>query len=99
MPDEKKRIPLMVTGAHDGQCVFFGFADSMELDDRGGIILYDAQNCLWWEGVHGLGELAARGPGAKCRIGPPVRRMWVSDVRTVTECSGVAVQAWAREPW
>lgn len=58
---------VLVTTVHRG--VFFGYATETD----GSIIkLRAARNCIYWDvKIKGFLGLAANGPSAACRVGPP----------------------------
>lgn len=63
----KKSRPVLVTTEYRG--VFFGYATETDGET---IKLDNARNCLYWStDVMGFLGLAATGPTAGCRIGPP----------------------------
>ena len=95
--DMEKNTPVLVTTEHRG--VFFGkFVE--DRDEGRTVVLADCQNCLHWgSSVKGFLGLAARGPDASCRIGPPAKRTVLYAATSVSECSDDAVTAWEAEPW
>ena len=85
---------VLVTTAHRG--VFFGYTSHTD----GEIVrLKRARLCLYWSAdMGGFMGLAARGPSATCKIGPPAD----IDVRHVTAVVSVtadAVQKWEAAKW
>jgi hypothetical protein len=91
----KNGIPLVVTTAHRG--VFFGFGRPTTNKT---IRLTNAQMCIYWSSdVKGVLGLAAKGPTADCKIGPPVPAMTLQDVTGVVEASDEARSAWGKQPW
>lgn len=85
---------VLVTTAHRG--VFAGFATDIDGDV---IALRQARLCLYWSAdVRGFMGLAANGPTASCRIGPPadIRLRNITAVVTVTDA---AKAAWEASPW
>lgn len=91
----KTRPVVLVTTAHRG--VFFGYAD----DTDGGetIKLSRARLCIYWSAdVKGFMGLAATGPSASCRIGPPAD-IELRAITAVAEVTPVAVAAWEAAPW
>lgn len=93
-----KKRPVIATGCHDGRVVMYGWTTQRRPDQAGGITLDMAQLCVRWTG-HGLGEMAATGPGPSCRIGPAVPRVWMADVRSITDVQPEAVGRWEAAPW
>lgn len=86
--------PVLVTTAHRG--VFFGYAREWD----GEIVrLTRARLAIYWSpDMKGFMGLAAHGPSAGCRIGPPAD----IDLRAVTAVAAVtpeAVQRWEAAPW
>jgi hypothetical protein len=93
MSDKSER-PVLVTTAHRG--VFFGFAT-----DTGGetISLRAARCCLYWSrDVKGFLGLAALGPSASCRVGPPAD-ITLRNITSVAEVTAAAVAKWEASPW
>ncbi len=90
----KKLRAVLVTTAHRG--VFFGYATATD----GEIIkLAKARLCLYWSAdVKGFMGLAANGPSAACRIGPPAD-IELRSITAVAEVTPVAVAAWEAAPW
>ena len=91
---EKAERAVLVTTAHRG--VFFGYATDVE----GPIIhLRRARLCIYWSAdTKGFMGLAAYGPSATCRIGPPAD----IDLRAITAVVSVtseAVKKWEVQPW
>lgn len=90
----KKERAVMVTTEHKG--VFFGYAASTDGET---IKLRAGRLCLWWSReVKGFMGLAATGPNASCRIGPPAD-ITLRKITAVLEVSPVAVKAWESAPW
>lgn len=86
--------PVLVTTAHRG--VFFGYAE-----DTSGqrFIMRRCRCCVYWSrDVKGFLGLAATGPTAGCRVGPPAD-LDVRDVTSVAEVTPSAVKAWEKAPW
>lgn len=85
---------VLVTTVHRG--VFFGYAT----DTSGTAIrLKRARNCIYWSAdVKGFLGLAAGGPTASCRIGPPAD-IELRDVTCVAAVGDNAVKAWEAAPW
>ena len=90
----KKALPVIVTTAHRG--VFFGYT----ADETGETIaLAKARLCVYWSAdVRGFMGLAANGPSASCKIGPPadIRLRNITSVLSVTPA---AVAKWEAAPW
>jgi hypothetical protein len=85
---------VLVTTAHRG--VFFGYASETDGET---IALKGGRLCVYWSAdVHGFMGLAATGPSATCRIGPPadITLRAITAVATVTPA---AVKAWELAPW
>lgn len=88
-------VPLVVTTAHKG--VFFGYG---QVTTDKTIRLTKARMCVHWSAdVKGVTGLAANGPSARCRIGPPAPAMTLQDVTSIMECSEDAAKKWEGEPW
>ncbi len=89
-----KSRPVLVTTLHRG--VFFGYATKT---DGATIKLTGARLAIYWStDVKGFMGLAANGPTASCRIGPPAdieRR----NVTAVLEVSEAAAKKWNEGPW
>lgn len=85
---------VLVTTEHRG--VFFGYAE----ETKGNIInLKRARNCLYWTtDVKGFLGLAATGPSAKCRVGPPAD-IELRGITCVAEVTEPAKAAWEAQPW
>ena len=94
MAAKKQGRPVLVTTEYRG--VFFGYAT----DTRGKEIdLKRARNCLYWSvDVKGFLGLAATGPTAKCRVGPPAD-IELRGITCVAEVTDVAEAAWEAQPW
>lgn len=95
---KKKAVPkerfVLVTTAHRG--VFAGFASDIDGDV---IALRQARLCVYWSAdCKGFMGLAANGPTADCRIGPPadIKLRNITAVLTVTDA---ARAAWEAQPW
>lgn len=85
---------VIVTTEHKG--VFFGYATSTDGET---IKLRAARMCVYWSAdMHGVFGLASMGPGASCRIGPPVD-FEVRDITGVMEVTPGAVAKWEASPW
>lgn len=86
--------PVLVTTAHRG--VFFGYATKT---DGATIALKRSRLCLYWSAdVHGFMGLAATGPSANCRIGPPAD-ITLRNITAVLEVTPDAVAKWEAGPW
>ena len=86
--------PAIVTTAHRG--VFFGYARDVDGET---ITLEQARLCVYWSrDVKGFMGLAATGPTASCRIGPPAT-ITLRNITAVLEVTPEAVAAWERGPW
>ena len=92
--DTKTERAVLVTTANRG--VFFGYAE----DTSGETIkLRAGRNCLYWsKGVKGFIGLAATGPDAKSRVGPPAD-LELRNITCVAACTPEAVTAWEAAPW
>ena len=94
MTTQKRERPVLVTTAHRG--VFFGYATHTTGQT---ILLKRARLCLYWSAdCRGFMGLAANGPTANCRIGPPAD-ITVRAVTSVTAVTADAARAWERGPW
>ena len=90
----KKSRPVIVTTAHRG--VFFGYASKTDGET---IQLARARLCVFWSrDVRGFMGLAANGPSAQCRIGPPAD-ITLRSITAVLEVTPAAVEAWEAAPW
>jgi len=90
----KKERAVLVTTVHRG--VFFGYAADI---DGPTIFLRAARLCVYWTAdLRGFMGLAAQGPSAGCRIGPPCN-ITVRDITSVTEVTPEAVKRWEGAPW
>jgi hypothetical protein len=86
--------PVIITTAHRG--VFFGYADQTDGEQ---IALKRARLCLYWSAdVKGFMGLAAHGPSAKCRVGPPAD-ITLRAITSVLEVTPEAVKKWEAAPW
>jgi hypothetical protein len=85
---------VLVTTAHRG--VFFGYATKTD----GEIIALEAGRlCVYWSAdVKGFMGLAANGPSASCKIGPPAD-IALRAITAVAEVTPAAVEAWEAAPW
>ncbi|WP_169157715.1 DUF6948 domain-containing protein [Brasilonema bromeliae] len=85
---------VLVTTAHRG--VFAGFAKETDGDV---IKLRAGRLCVYWSrDVKGFMGLAANGPSASCRIGPPAD----IELRSITSVVAVTDEAkarWEAAPW
>lgn len=85
---------VLITTAHRG--VFFGYATKTDGDV---IRLRAGRCCVYWsKDVRGYIGLAATGPSATCRIGPPAD-IELRAITSVVECTPAAVAAWEKSPW
>lgn len=85
---------VLVTTAHRG--VFFGYATETSGET---IKLRAARNCVYWSrDVRGFLGLAATGPSASCRIGPPAD-IELRNITCVAAVTDQAVKAWEASPW
>ena len=89
-----KERPVIVTTQHRG--VFFGYSK----DTDGEIIkLERARNVVYWSSdVKGFIGLAANGPSARCKVGPPAT-ISVRNITSVLEVTEEAVKRWEAAPW
>lgn len=89
-----KERAVLVTTEHRG--VFFGYATKTDGET---IKLRAARNCVYWDAaVKGFLGLAATGPNAKCKIGPPAD-IELRAITCVADVTPVAVTAWEAAPW
>lgn len=90
----KAERAVIVTTAHRG--VFFGYADKTEGET---IKLNRSRLCVYWSAdVKGFMGLAANGPTASCRIGPPAD-ITLRNITAVLEVTPAAVTAWESNKW
>jgi acetylornithine/succinyldiaminopimelate/putrescine aminotransferase len=91
---KKPERPVIVTTKHRG--VFFGFA----VDTNGEtVFLKRARLCIRWSAdIKGFMGLAASGPSATCRIGPPAD-ITLREITAVMEVQPDAVKKWEAQPW
>jgi len=62
--------------------------------------LRDGQNCLYWSAeTRGVLGLAANGPAAGSRIGPPVSRLMLTGVTSISIATAEATVKWQAQPW
>ena len=86
--------PVLVTTEHRG--VFFGYSQDTDGET---IKLERGRLCLFWSrDVKGFMGLAATGPTAGCRIGPPAT-ITLRAITSVIEVDAAAVTAWESAPW
>ena len=86
--------PVIVTTAHRG--VFFGYASKTDGET---VTLKRSRLCVYWStDVKGFMGLAANGPTASCRIGPPAD-ITLRNITAVLEVTPVAVTAWESNKW
>ncbi len=86
--------PVIVTTTHRG--VFFGYATKTEGET---IALKRSRLCLYWsKDVKGFMGLAATGPTASCRIGPPAD-ITLRNITAVLDVTPEAVAKWEAGPW
>ena len=86
--------PVIVTTAHRG--VFFGYADKTDGET---IDLKRARLCVYWSAdMKGFMGLAATGPSATCRIGPPAD-ITLRNITAVLAVDGPAAAKWESAPW
>ncbi len=91
---QKPERPVIVTTEHRG--VFFGFATDTDGET---IALKRARLCLYWSAdVKGFMGLAASGPSASCRIGPPAD-ITLRKITAVLEVQADVVKKWEAQPW
>lgn len=91
-------LPVLVTTEHRG--VFFGYVHpGVDLDVES-IRIERARMAVFWPAdVHGVLGLAANGPTAGCRIGPPAPAITLQGVTSIAEVSAKAVERWESAPW
>ena len=94
MTTKAKPRPVVVCTEKRG--VFMGWTTATK---PGPVILTDARMCVYWsQSERGVLGLAAKGPGASCRISPRVDR--ISDTaHAIIDCTPEAVKRWEAEPW
>lgn len=86
--------PVIVTTEHRG--VFFGYASDTTGET---IALRRGRLCVYWStDLRGFMGLAAMGPSASCRIGPPAD-ITLRKITAVLEVSPEAVAKWEAAPW
>ncbi len=91
---QKPERPVIVTTEHRG--VFFGFATDTDGET---IALKRARLCIYWSAdVKGFMGLAASGPSASCRIGPPAD-ITLRKITAVLEVQADVVKKWEAQPW
>jgi hypothetical protein len=87
-------MPVLVTTSHRG--VFFGYAKDVDGET---IALKRARLCVYWSSdVKGFMGLAANGPTATCRIGPPAD-ITLRNITAVATVTPEAIKAWEAAPW
>ena len=93
----KKGTPVLVTTSHRG--VFFGYLERHD-EDKKIVSIKQARMAVYWSAdVRGVIGLAANGPSAGCRIGPPAPSLVLHDVTSVAEVSAEAVKKWEESKW
>lgn len=86
--------PVIVTTAHRG--VFFGYANRTDGET---IKLNRSRLCVYWSSDYrGFMGLAANGPTASCRVGPPAD-ITLRSITAVLEVTPEAVAKWESAPW
>jgi len=91
---KKSERPVIVTTAHRG--VFFGYATDTDGET---VALKRSRLCVYWSAdCRGFMGLAANGPTASCRIGPPAD-IALRNITAVMEVTPEAVEKWEAEPW
>lgn len=81
--------PVIVTTEHRG--VFYGYASET---DGGTITLDRSRLCIYWSAdVRGFMGLAANGPTAGCKIGPPAK-ITLRNITAVLEVTPEAEEKW-----
>jgi hypothetical protein len=94
MATKKKERPVIVTTAHRG--VFFGYATETDGET---IALKRSRLCIYWSAdCRGFMGLAANGPTASCRIGPPAD-ITLRNITAVLEVTPEAVEEWEAGAW
>ena len=89
---------VVVTTDKDKRGVFAGFLEDITGD--GDVVLGKAQNSIYWSAeTRGVFGLAAHGPQDGSKIGPPVEKMALSGVTSITWASETARKAWRKEIW
>ena len=92
--ESSKGRAVLVTTAYRG--VFFGYATNTDGET---IALKGGRLCVYWStDVKGFMGLAANGPSAACKIGPPAD-ITLRSITAVAECTPAAVRAWESAPW
>jgi hypothetical protein len=85
---------VLVTTAHRG--VFFGYATKTDGET---ITLKRSRLCLYWSAdIKGFMGLAATGPSASCRIGPPAD-ITLRNITAVLDVTPKAVAQWESGLW
>jgi hypothetical protein len=91
---KSKERAVLVTTSHRG--VFFGYATAT---DGAIIALRAARNCIYWPTSNkGFLGLAAEGPKAGARVGPPAD-IELRDITCVATVTPEAVATWEKAPW
>lgn len=94
MATKKVERAVIVTTEHRG--VFFGYATETNGET---ITLARARLCVYWSSdVKGFMGLAANGPSASCRIGPPAD-ITLRAITAVVEVTPAAAAKWEQSPW
>ena len=94
MTTKQQERPVIVTTAHRG--VFFGYATKTDGET---ITLKRSRLCVYWSSdVRGFMGLAANGPSATCRIGPPAD-ITLRNITAVLDVTPAAVAKWVNGPW
>lgn len=76
------------------------FAGQLESQDGDNVVLINAQNAIYWSAeTHGVFGLASIGPQPGSRIGPPVSRLQLNGVTSISDLTQVAVEKWHQQPW
>lgn len=93
---EKKRF-VLVTTDENRRGVFGGYLIRHENDT---VILEQAQMAVRWsEETHGVLGLASIGPQPGSRISPPVPRIYLDGVTSVSDMTEEAEKLWQSQPW
>ena len=86
--------PVVICTQYRG--VFFGYADRTDGET---ISLTRARLAVYWSSdLKGFMGLAANGPSATCRIGPPAD-ITLRNITAVVEVTPAALAKWESAPW
>lgn len=92
--------PAVVTDFHCGVAFAYVPEDyALQIHNTGCMNVRNLRNVFAWDTDEGIGQLAARGPGPKAKIGAVVEEAAILDASKVYFCSANAEMAFLNGRW